>query len=498
MRILKPLSFFAIAALLTLAACKGFKNTPVGRFYHNMVAHYNGYFNANDKMTEIENALYDKTEDNYSTIISIFPMGKEADSKAFTADLDKSIVRCSKVITKHELSNWVDDAYLLVGKSYFYKRDYFAAMETFQYTALKFPNTIPGQEAMFWTIRCYIELNKLTDAQAQISEVKKIKNINPKIEYKLNVVMADYYMHSEEYKLAAEHLEKAMKFIPTRKYRLRYYFILGQLYAWVGENTKAVANYTQVVKRNASYDLTFQAKMGLAGLYATQNPKEKKNIRKYLDRLLKDTKNTQYLDQVYYQLAKIELGEGHKKQGIDFLKQSSAHSNAKNKFQKTMTLVMLADLYFKEPDYATAKNYYDSTLASLQKEYPKSEQFGKEKKIYSELSGHLYNINREDSLQKIAAMPEAERTKKILEIMEKEKQDAEQKKLDDAKQKKQQEDNKSQLFGGVNDDNGNSDDMNNQMMNNGGVNQMGNNQQNSGQNNQQTAPLTTLSGNNDW
>jgi TolA-binding protein len=401
--------YFAVACLIIvgLAGCRGFKNTKLGHHYHNLTAHYNAYFNGREKLKDVETRLYDATEDNYSTVLAIYPIGTEAAAKSASGDLDYVIKKGTKVIKKHDVSDWVDDGYVLIGKANYYKRDYFSAIETFQYITQKYPKEETGKEAQLWIARSYLELNKPNDAQAQLSVMKRFGDLSDKLKAEYNVVEADYYIRSEEYKLAAEKLEKALPDVSVRKYRIRYYFILGQLYARLGNTKKASKFYNEVIHRVAPYELSFQAKMGLADSYEAQTEKGKKDIKLFLFKLTKDAKNTTYLDQVYFQLAKIELKEGNVPKAMDYLK-TSARKSTKNNFQKALSYTTLGDLYFKKPDYPLSKAYYDSANLVATKDFPNYEKFKKRQKTLSDLIANLIVIQNQDSLQRLAHLPKSQ------------------------------------------------------------------------------------------
>ncbi len=394
-----------LTIIIGFGGCKNFKNTKFGHFYHNMTAHYNAYFNGKEKLKLVEQKLYDATEDNYAMVLSVFPIGTEAAAKSSGGDCDIIIKKATKVIKKHDVSDWVDDAYLLIGKALYYKREYYQAIETFEFVAGKYNKEVTGLEAQMWIARCYLELNKFNDAIAQITFMKALKNVPDWLKGQYYVTEADYYIRNDEYKLAAEKLEKSIPDIRVRKYRIRYYFILGQLYAKIGNVKKSSYFYNEVIHRVSPYEISFQAKMGLADSYELQSSKEKKKIREFLVKLTKDTKtNGIYLDQVYYQLSKISLKEGNMPKTLAYLK-LSAHTSVRNKYQKAISYSTLGDLYFKMPDYPNAKMFYDSAnFTANSKGFTSSEVFKKRQKTLSDLIANLIVIHDQDSLQKMAML----------------------------------------------------------------------------------------------
>lgn len=424
--------------ILSLSGCKGFKNTKFGIFYHNVTAKYNGYFNAREKLKEVETNLYNVTEDNFSKILVVYPIGNESAAKSANADLETVVKKATRVIKKHDNSKWVDDSYFLIAKSYFYKRDYFAAIETFHFINQKYPKTEPGFESLIWVARAYMELGKLEEAQAQFSVIKGNKNFPAELQSEFEVAQADYYIRTAEYQQAVKHLEKALPGIKLKKYQIRYNYIIAQLYSRLGEQAKASEYYTAVIKKNPPYEISFQAKMGLADAFEGQSAKNRKDVKSYLIKLTKDDKNTQYLDQVYYQLAKIEMREGNKAQAINYLKLSASKSQ-KNRTQKALSYVMLADIFFKQPNYPSSKAYYDSAASYIAEDYADYEQFKKRQTILSDLITNLIVIQREDSLQRLGAMSRADLDKFVDDLIQKEKNLSDQQKAQQQQLQQQQD-----------------------------------------------------------
>jgi len=88
------------------------------RAFHNMNAHYNGYYNANVLINESIDKLKDVHQDNYNQILDVYTYSEVTDAKPMYSDLDEAIKKSSIVISLHRPSKWVDDCYLNIGKSH--------------------------------------------------------------------------------------------------------------------------------------------------------------------------------------------------------------------------------------------------------------------------------------------------------------------------------------------------------------------------------------------
>ena len=101
--------------------------------------------------------------------------------------------------------------------------------------------------------------------------------------------------------------------------KTRLIFILAQLHHIQG-NYKASVYYQEVVERNPEYEMAFQAKINRALSFTGG---DSKSIKAQLLKMLKDDKNIEYFDQIYYALAEISFTDQNEALGIDQLQNQS-------------------------------------------------------------------------------------------------------------------------------------------------------------------------------
>lgn len=147
---------------------KGFK-----KFYHNTTAKFNGYFNAEELMKESMVQLQDMHVDNYNGILSVYDYTAVENPQSVKADMDKAIEKLSTVATIHDVSNYVDDCYLNIGKAQFFKQDYIAAEETFLYFEEVFDPKNPFGRA--YDSKAYKSSSKKRKTKKEINQERKEK-----------------------------------------------------------------------------------------------------------------------------------------------------------------------------------------------------------------------------------------------------------------------------------------------------------------------------------
>lgn len=136
---LKAYTYFLISfCFLTLAlSCSTTRKKEdvkgIKKLYHNTTAKFNGYFNAEELIDETMLKLQEMHVDNYNSILDVYDYIEVDNPQSIKEDMDKAIEKVSVVATVHDVSNYVDDCYLIIGKAQYIKQDYIAAEETFQY-----------------------------------------------------------------------------------------------------------------------------------------------------------------------------------------------------------------------------------------------------------------------------------------------------------------------------------------------------------------------------
>ena len=166
--------------------------------------------------------------------------------------------------------------------------------------------------------------------------------------------------------------------------------------------------FLKVIKGNPSYELEFNARMHLASNY-DGTPASKAEILKVLNKMLKEEKNREFRDQIYYAISEIARIDEDQKEQIKNLRLSVSNSTS-NDFQRSYSALKLADIYFNSEMYPEAQAYYDTATVSLPRNYPNYSNIIKKNKILTDLVTNLNVIYTQDSLQRIAALSPSART----------------------------------------------------------------------------------------
>lgn len=470
-------------AVSILIGCSTEKNTLISRSYHGINAHYNGYFNATELLRASMATYRDGRMENYYSLLPISPMPNEEDVIGMYPAIDTAIVKCKKVIRDHSMpsndkpskkkeehNKWIDENWTTIGIASYYRRDYEGALKSFKFVRKFYSNDPSLFVGELWMARTHMAQGDLVKAKFNLDNLDKaiedeayrakekgtkekkdkeskedqIAKFPKKIRFDLELTKAELALINNEKEKAILFLEEALKHAKAGDDQARVHFILGQLYGEKGDNTNAHAHFTKVLKSKAKYDMNFNARLQRAFLGTGEK------VRNELMKMLRDAKNAEFKDQIYYALAELEFREGNEEKAIEDLTLCAFYSN-KNTRQKGMAYERLGDLKFTKRNYVAAQKYYDSCAVVIDDTYPNAEAIRNKAKNLSSLVQAVETAYYEDSVQRIAAMPEGERESFLKDLIKKIKEEEERRKQREAERLRELQANEN-LF--VQDDKG--------------------------------------------
>ena len=232
--------------LILVAGCSTKKNTLVTRSYHNLTSKYNIYFNARESYNQGVAKAQTSFKDDFNKPIPLYIYSTKAAAQMMLPDMDKTIRKCSKVITMHSLKakpkmkrrglkserekefyrkseyvKWIDDAFLMMGKANFLKKDYIPAIENFEFVVKEYPQDGLKPEANLWLTKSFIELKKYTEALEVLNRMQANPDFPKHLKPDLLTTWADWQMRQEEWSSAAQYLAKTVEDYPDKKQRTR-------------------------------------------------------------------------------------------------------------------------------------------------------------------------------------------------------------------------------------------------------------------------------------
>ena len=258
---------------IILSSCSNQKNTPATRGYHNLTAHYNVLFNGQESYKKGMRKLEAAYKDNYSKILPVFTYENNDIAKSIGFEMDIAIKKAAKLImlhsikakpkfkkghvmtlkekefyNKNEFNKWVNVAYLMIGKANFYKHAYTTANDAFLFTVRQFPKEDAQYISQIWIARINCEKGEYKEADMMLTALQADIDFPKKFKFDLYATMADAAIKQNMYETGIKDLELAIPLVPDRITKLRFLYIMAQLYQQTGKMKQAADMFHHIIR----------------------------------------------------------------------------------------------------------------------------------------------------------------------------------------------------------------------------------------------------------
>jgi hypothetical protein len=411
------LKLLAACMALIVFGCSTQKDALLNRSYHQINTKYNGLFYAKEHLKEGVKKIEKLHLNNYSEILTINKLGTPKSAQSAKSSLDRAIEKATLAIQKHsmdiggqEKNKFIDNNYLIIGKAKFYKQEYSQAINTFSYILRK-TNLIDVKiEAILWATLSHNKLNNTEAVRNSINILNDDYLLKEADQSILHEIEAELAIERGYYLEAIAHLRKAIDLSKNRDKKTRMNYILGQLSIETGNLAGALDYFLKVIKKASEYEILFNAQLSMAKAY---DPNASSlDVEQELMSMIKDKKNTEYLDQIYYAIGSINIKNQDTTAAIGSFTLSSSLSQFNNE-QKSQSHYALANIFWKKKEYIQSFNHCDSAFQVTKPNAPNYQQI-KTMLTSAKRIAQQYNIiNYNDSIIALANLSELERNKFI-------------------------------------------------------------------------------------
>ncbi len=400
-------------------ACSVEQNNVTSNIFHNVTAHYNGYYYAREKTFEVEKSILKSLDDDPNQILRLFPRLDTVSGKSYTKDTEEIIKMASLSIQRHPNSKWVYENYVLVGKARLYAGDYPNAIQTFKYVNTKSPDIDTRHEALIQLLRTFTEQNDFDRAEETFGflEKEKLSKGNQK---ELYLQKAYYYQIRDDYDYMVRNLTKADSLLGRKDRKGRIYFLVGQVYQKLGFDAEAYNYYRKCISTNPEYEIDFYARLNMAQVARLDDKKDVRQLRAQFEKMLTDAKNQEFRDKIYYELGEFDRKRGRLNDALDSYSKS-AHAGTNKRIQGSAYL-RIGQLSFDSlKKYSQAKLYYDSAIGALPKDFENYENIKKRQEILGDFAKYTEAITWNDSLLSLSSFDSLTVRNKLDSVMAKRK-----------------------------------------------------------------------------
>lgn len=453
------------------------------KIVQNTLARYNYYYHANKKLNDISHTVARQGQDNYNYLLPFYPYSLQ-NLGLSKNDLDSVIEKASiNIQIRDPRSKWIDDSYLVIGKAYFLEGEWDKANRTFQFINNTYApkkksdnkaivgsvqndqisiasrekrkgpigwikHTYARNDAFIWRAKTFLEQKEYDQARSMMAILENDPYFPKRLDGQLAEVKAYTLYKQERFAEAIEPMRVALKTKRNRDERARMAYILGQLYTNYNKSDSALYMFRKVIKTKPDPMMDFQARIQIAKLGAVTAGGSLEKSLAVLKKMARKEKYFTFRDAIYYNMANLVVSKDPEA-ALGYLAQSlKAESN--NTLQKSLTYKAIADIYYDQRQYRLARNFYDSTASIMPKEFLDTAVVNNRKKVLGDVVERVEAIHREDSLQRLAALPESERNivlAKMAATMRKEAEEKAKKAKENAEKGDNQSNNTNNPFG---------------------------------------------------
>lgn len=423
------------------------KYTIPRKLVQNTTTQYNYYFNANIKVEDVITGAKQSFREDYTEMLPFYNFTLEA-TAAQTKELDSVIQKSNAAILLHDLRNeWVDDMYLLMGKAFFLKKDFDSAFIVFQYINYYFQpktkeelgfkkfigsnlneegnvysvstnekrsllsrvfNKAPGRnDALMWLLHTLIEDSSYVEASALIQTLRRDELFPERLKPSLEEKQAYLFYKHQQWDSTAHHLTAALSNAANLAEKARWEFLIAQLHALNKNVAEAEKYYTLAIKHTIDPVMEVYARLNIIKLLGDDS-KVEENISKLL-KMAKRDRYYNYRGIIYYMAAQMEMQRSNYDNAKKWLLKGVIY-NREDLAQRNRSYLYLGDIAFKNRDYITAHQAYDSLdVNSFVVKDPES--INERKTALLDIVKNVKTIQLQDSLQTIAVMQDDDREK---------------------------------------------------------------------------------------
>lgn len=355
MRILKYISLFLLSLLLL--SCSGFKSS-----WKNFRAHYNTYYHAEKSFKAgLKKVEEQPVEVNPEQSQRVHPGPPNLAEEDFNNTIEKG----ADILRRFPDSKWTDDALFLIGKSYYYKGDFFLAIEKFEELNQLTENSRFRQEALVWKARSLLDLEEYGEGVSFITENLDAEYFSEPHRAEFRVLLAEHHAMQENWKEAADHLGDAIADLEESKLKGRTFFLYGQALERLERFGEAFFAYDNVASRFPAYDYVYWSRMKKAEV-ARKEGNLQQALSIYIS-MSRDDKNVSRLDRINYEIARtLEMQgdiEGAEAGYKELLYSAKTPSSGNVKAKTHYRLGKINSEYYN--DLSTAAAYFDTASSQV-------------------------------------------------------------------------------------------------------------------------------------
>ena len=248
----KILKIFSLIFIVSLLSGCG--------IWTNFKTYFNTYYNAKVLFEEAEEKLLLERNE-------LFYFEEKPISKNISDNFNKVIEKTSAILQYSKESDFVEEALLLTGKSFYYQQNYSRALRKFN-ELIAITDSDLALENKLWIGKTKLQMREFETALRILEEVKKeaFENDEEEIQIEGYRSIIGYLIYSKDYDLATAEMNDFFETDIDNELKAEVLFEMGNLYKLNDDFESAEKAFAQVENYSPSFDVDFNSKFEVAKL----------------------------------------------------------------------------------------------------------------------------------------------------------------------------------------------------------------------------------------
>lgn len=416
-----------------LCACSTQKNRFVNRQYHRLTTAYNVLFNGEEAFSIGKAILDASVEDNFFELLEVEPIalsGEKINDQTLVPGFDRAEEKAVKAIQKHSMrfngiqrNDQIDKAYILLGKSRYYDRRFFPALEAFNFLLESYGSQEAYLEGIIWREKTNIRLFNNEIAIGNLRPLARQLLQDNRFYGAANATVAQAFINLKEVDSAQYYIAEAAAFEKDKEKQGRYHLINGQLLELLGDKEGALTAYQAILelKKKTARKYWLHAKIKEQYL---RSENEDINVEATLLGILRKYDNQAFEHVIYRAIGTYYLEENNDSLAQTYFTASQKAATLDEPTQKA-NYRDLADYYFRKGDYTKTGSYLDSLIPLLPQKSLTQKRTQRERNNLEGILNYENQIKETDSLLFLVGLSKEEQTDFFNDYLEKKKKNIE-------------------------------------------------------------------------
>jgi TolA-binding protein len=379
--ILKKIRFsFFLLLLIALAGCS---------VWDSFTTYFNLYYNTNKSFEEAEEQIYDQERSLFSTKTLTIP-------GTANTELDKVIEKCSIILQFHSETGYVEDALLMLGKSFYYKNNYQKAKRKFEELVTSQVEGDYELEAELWIGKCQMKLKRYNNALSTLHDVRQtaIEEDEELIVQEAFIEEIIYRVATEDYNGAIALANEFMEVSDDDEIKAEVWYEIGNLNIIIEDVQNAILAYKNVFEYSPGFDLETDARLKYG--QALRDGEQSETALSVFEDMRSEDKYEENLAEIYFEIGKTYASLERYDDAIDqLIEVDPTYSREESSGASKYEIGMIYESGLRQLDSA-AVYYKKATSSSLPQQYiitakEKNQLFTR----YIELRNNLNNYDKQ-------------------------------------------------------------------------------------------------------